>query len=93
MELTDVIGWLILGAVAGSLAGLLVAHKRKGFGMFRNLLLGLLGAVVGGFLFELLGVLQDTEAVRISLGDLVGAVVGSLLLLIALGLLRKAKIA
>jgi uncharacterized membrane protein YeaQ/YmgE (transglycosylase-associated protein family) len=94
MELSfaDVIGWLILGAVAGSLAGLIIARKREGFGAFRNLLLGVVGAVIGGLVFELLGVLQDTDAVTISLGDLVGAVIGSLLVLLALRLVRKRKV-
>ena len=45
-----VIGWLIIGLLAGWLSGEVV--RGKGFGCLGNILLGLIGAVVGGWLFE-----------------------------------------
>ena len=45
-----VIGWLIIGLLAGWLSGEVV--RGKGFGCLGNTLLGLIGAVVGGWLFE-----------------------------------------
>jgi len=46
----SVIGWLLMGALAGWLSGELV--RGRGFGCLGNILLGLIGAVVGGWLFE-----------------------------------------
>lgn len=41
------IGMIIIGAIAGYIAGLL--FKGKGFGFLKNMLLGIAGSVVGGF--------------------------------------------
>jgi len=46
----SVLGWLLMGMLAGWLSGELV--RGKGFGCLGNVLLGLIGAVVGGWLFE-----------------------------------------
>ena len=72
------IGALILGLVAGFLARALMPG-RDPMGFFMTILLGLAGAVVGFLLFtELLGI-GDNEA--FDLGGLIGAVIGSMLLL------------
>jgi uncharacterized membrane protein YeaQ/YmgE (transglycosylase-associated protein family) len=74
--------WLIVGALAGSLAGLLVTRKKAGFGYGLNLAVGLAGAVIGGLLFKVfrinLGVLGG---ISISTEDLIEGVLGSLVLL------------
>ena len=51
VSLTQFIVWIIVGLLGGSIAGLVVRRDRKGFGVWRNLGLGLLGALVGGLLF------------------------------------------
>ncbi len=86
MEVTisDLLVWLIVGLLAGSLAGLLVKRSKQGFGRLANLGLGLVGAVVGGFLFDLLRIDLGLANISISLQDIVAALVGSLLFLIAL---------
>ena len=48
-----IIAWLVVGLVAGWLAG--VVMKGSGYGVVVDLIVGLVGAVVGGFLFSLLG--------------------------------------
>ena len=70
----SIIGWLILGLVAGALARLLVPG-RDPMGWLGTLLLGLAGSLVGGFLADLL---FDDEAV-----GLLGSVVGAVLVLLA----------
>jgi len=50
----ELFAWLIVGALAGSLAGILITRKREGLGGFTNLGVGLAGAVLGGLLFKLL---------------------------------------
>ena len=73
------IGALILGLVAGYIAKALVPGPDPG-GFFVTILLGLAGSLVGFFLFtELLGI-GDSEA--LDLGGLIGAVIGTVLLLV-----------
>ena len=47
-SLDQVIVWIIIGLLGGSLAGLMITRERKGFGILRNLGVGLVGALVGG---------------------------------------------
>lgn len=90
VSLWQLISWLIVGALAGSLAGWLVTSRRQGFGMPVNLAIGLLGGIVGGFLFNALNIpLLGLEALQISARDIVAAFVGSLILLGVLTLIRR----
>ena len=74
------IGAIILGLVAGFIAKALLPGDDPG-GFFVTILLGLAGAVVGFFLFtELLGI-GDNE--MFDLGGLVGAIIGTMILLFA----------
>jgi uncharacterized membrane protein YeaQ/YmgE (transglycosylase-associated protein family) len=47
-SLTQFIVWIIVGLIAGSLTGFLITWQREGFGLLRNLGVGLVGALVGG---------------------------------------------
>jgi uncharacterized membrane protein YeaQ/YmgE (transglycosylase-associated protein family) len=89
VSLDELIVWIIIGLLGGSLAGLIIKRERKGFGALRNLGLGLAGALVGGLLFRLLGLFQELDKVTISLRDVAAAVVGSLLVLAALWLVQR----
>lgn len=77
------LSWLIIGAIAGWLAG--VFTKGGGFGLVSNVILGIVGAVVGGFLFGLLGF----EAVNF-FGSLITATVGAVVLLSVIRLIKTA---
>jgi len=72
-----VIGWLLIGLLAGWLSGKVV--RGKGFGCLGNTLLGLIGAVVGGWLFEQLHI--ETFGF---MGSLAAATVGAVVV-VALG--------
>ena len=85
----QVIVWIIVGLIGGSLAGLLIKRDRKGFGFIQNLCVGLVGALVGGFLFRALRLFPGLDKVSISLRDIVSALVGSLIVLGALWLWRR----
>ena len=50
------IGWLLVGLIAGWLAG--KGSRGRGFGCIANVLLGLVGAVLGGWIFSQLGILR-----------------------------------
>ena len=87
----QLIVWIVVGLIGGGLAGSLVTWERSGFGLLRNLVLGLAGAVIGGLLFRLFNILPALNKVAVSLRDIVAAVVGSLIVLIALWLFRRAR--
>jgi uncharacterized membrane protein YeaQ/YmgE (transglycosylase-associated protein family) len=82
--------WIIVGALAGSLAGLLVTRKKQGFGHIFNLAVGLAGALIGGVAFKLfrinLGILGE---VTITLEEVIKAFLGSLLFLAIIWFVRR----
>ena len=88
-SLAQFITWIVMGLLGGSLAGLIITRERKGFGLARNMGLGLAGAIVGGLLFRLLGLLPGLDQISISLRDVVAAFVGSLIILAAIGLWQR----
>jgi len=81
--------WIVIGLVGGSLASRLITWDNTGFGRWRNLVLGLIGAVIGGLLFRTFGIWPDLDRYSVSLRDVVAAVVGSLIVLGVLWLWRK----
>ena len=85
-SLSQVVVWIIVGLLGGSLAGLMITRERKGFGILRNLGIGLIGALVGGQLFRMLGIFPDLDRVAVSLRDVVAALIGSFLVLAVIGL-------
>ena len=83
-SLDEIVVWVIVGLIGGSLAGRLIAWDRQGFGLLRNLGLGLVGALIGGVVFRLSGLLSSLDRVSISLRDVVAAFAGSLVVLAGL---------
>ncbi len=51
----SVIAWIIIGLIAGWLAG--TVSRGRGFGCIANIILGMVGAVLGGWIFLKLGIL------------------------------------
>jgi uncharacterized membrane protein YeaQ/YmgE (transglycosylase-associated protein family) len=90
-SLSQAIVWIVVGLIGGSLAGLLITWERKGFGLLRNLVLGLAGALVGGLVFRMIGLLPALDRVTISLRDVVAAFLGSLLVLAGLWIWQRAS--
>jgi uncharacterized membrane protein YeaQ/YmgE (transglycosylase-associated protein family) len=78
-----VFAWIVIGLVAGWLAARITGAER---GLLRNLVVGLLGAILGGFLFTKLGlhVMPDFW------GQLITAVIGAVVLLFLLQAVRRA---
>ena len=81
-----IISWLVFGALAGWVASL-IAGTNRGQGWLANILVGIVGAVVGGFLWALL--FDDEVDFGWSIGSFVVAVVGALVLLAVLNLVRR----
>lgn len=78
----SILWFLIIGAIAGWLAGLLM--KGKGFGLFGNIVIGCIGALLGGFLFGLFGISSGSL-----LGSLITALVGAVVLIYVVRLVKK----
>lgn len=85
----ELLVWLVVGLLAGSFAGMAVKRKREGFGRYTNLAIGLAGALIGGFLFDLLRIDLGLAQISVSLQDVLAAFVGSLLFLAALASVRR----
>ena len=60
-----IIAWLILGLLAGWLAGKL--SRGRGFGCIADIVLGLLGSVIGGWVFTKLGIVSPANSFLYSL--------------------------
>lgn len=89
VNIADVAVWIVVGMLAGTLAGLIVKRRKAGYGHLANLGLGLLGALVGGYLFDLFGIAPGLDNISISLRDIVAALFGALLLLVLLHYARS----
>lgn len=80
MDVGEIIGALVLGALAGFLARALLPGKQE-MGFVMTILLGLAGAFVGFLIFtELLGIGDED---KFDLGGLIGAIIGAMILLFA----------
>jgi uncharacterized membrane protein YeaQ/YmgE (transglycosylase-associated protein family) len=79
----DLIAWLIVGAIAGWLAGLLV--KGYGFGIAGNIAVGVVGALIAGWLLPRLGVLIGGGLIA----AIINAVIGAVILLLIVGLINS----
>ena len=85
MEPQTILIWLVIGAVAGFLAGLIM--EGGGFGLIGNIIVGILGAAVAGYLFPRLGVsipISDPIIRAITVST-----VGAVILLFVIGLVRR----
>lgn len=83
MDLTGLLIFLAIGAVAGWLAGKVM--KGSGFGLVGNIAVGIVGAVLGGMLFGLLGITAGGL-----IGSIAMATVGAIVLLYVVSLIKKA---
>jgi uncharacterized membrane protein YeaQ/YmgE (transglycosylase-associated protein family) len=90
----EVITWLIVGALAGSLAGMVVKWRREGFGPLMNLAIGLVGGLIGGIAFKILKInLGVVGGINVTSEDVVEAFVGALIFLAAVWVIRKLRAA
>lgn len=80
--------WLIIGALAGTLAARLVTRRKRGYGFAHNLVLGLIGAVVGGLIFDLLDIRIGGDIV-LTFSDLLAAFIGSVVVIAMWTFLRR----
>jgi uncharacterized membrane protein YeaQ/YmgE (transglycosylase-associated protein family) len=85
MALETILVWLLIGAIAGWLAGVVV--KGYGFGLVGNIVVGILGAVIGGWLFGAMGI-----AATGILGAIAGATFGAIFLLFVIRMVKRSGV-
>jgi uncharacterized membrane protein YeaQ/YmgE (transglycosylase-associated protein family) len=84
MDVQSLIIWLIVGAIAGWLAGMVV--KGGGFGLIGDIVVGIVGALIAGWLLPQLGIVIGGGIV----GAIIDAFIGAVILLIVLRLIKRA---
>ena len=82
MSITSLLLFVVIGAVAGWLAGKIM--KVVGFGLVGNIIVGIIGSFIGGFMFKGLGITAGGM-----FGSFIFALVGALLLLYIVKLIKK----
>jgi uncharacterized membrane protein YeaQ/YmgE (transglycosylase-associated protein family) len=83
MEAQSIIIWLIVGAIAGWLAGMVV--KGGGFGLIGDIVVGIIGAVIAGWLLPRIGIVLGVGFVA----AVIDAFIGAVILLIVLRLVKR----
>jgi uncharacterized membrane protein YeaQ/YmgE (transglycosylase-associated protein family) len=78
-----VIVWLIVGAIAGWLAGLIV--KGGGFGLIGNIVVGIIGAIVAGWILPLFGVLIGGGF----FAQVINAAIGAIIVLLVVAFIKR----
>ena len=81
-----IIAWIIVGAIAGWLAGLIV--RGFGFGLLGNIVVGIIGAFLAGWLLPMLGIGFSLGSPIVT--SIVYAMIGAIVLLVLIGLIKRA---
>jgi uncharacterized membrane protein YeaQ/YmgE (transglycosylase-associated protein family) len=81
----SILAWIILGLIAGFIGSKLV--NKTGEGVFLDIILGIIGAVVGGWVFQYFG---SAGVTGLNVYSLVVAVIGSVIVLVLYHLIRRA---
>jgi uncharacterized membrane protein YeaQ/YmgE (transglycosylase-associated protein family) len=84
MDAQSIIIWLIVGAVAGWLAGMVV--KGGGFGLIGDIVVGIVGALIAGWLLPQLGLAIGGGIVA----AIINAFIGAVILLVVIRLIKRA---
>jgi uncharacterized membrane protein YeaQ/YmgE (transglycosylase-associated protein family) len=82
-DMSAFIIWIVVGGLAGWLAGLIV--RGFGFGLIGNIVVGIVGAFIAGWLLPQLGIVIGSGFVR----AVINATIGAVILLVVVGLIRR----
>ncbi len=83
MAVQTLLVWLVVGAVAGWLAGLIV--RGYGFGLIGNIVVGIVGAFIAGWLLPRIGLAIGGGIIA----EIINAMIGAIILLVIIGLVRR----
>lgn len=85
-----IISWIVLGAIAGYLAGFLVRGDEN-LGVIGHIVLGIVGALVGGFLARVVLGIDPIDG-ALDLGSIVTAVIGAVIVVWVVGMLTGRRV-
>lgn len=80
-----ILAWIVLGAIAGWLASMIMKTNEEQ-GTVANIIIGIIGAVIGGFIFDMLG---GSDVNGFNLYSLIVATIGAVILIAILKAFRK----
>ena len=83
MDVQALIIWLIVGAIAGWLAGMVV--KGSGYGLIGDIIVGILGGLIAGWLLPQVGIVIGSGIIA----AIIDAFIGAVILLIVLRLIKR----
>ncbi len=81
----DLLGWIVVGALAGWIASMIVGKNHK-MGLLANIVVGVIGAFIGGFIVNLIG---GDGITGFNLWSILVATGGAVVLLTLINLVRK----
>ena len=91
--LVTIIAWIVLGAIAGWIAGLLVRGDER-WGVVGHIVLGIVGALVGGFVANALGFGSGREGGDVvNLQSIIVAIIGAVLVVVVVNTLSRRRVA
>ena len=82
IDFEAIIAWIIIGGIAGWMAGLIV--EGYGFGLVGNIVIGIIGAAIASLITPLIGLNIETK-----LGHFIAATLGAIVLLVLVEALRR----
>ena len=81
----SIIGWIVIGALAGWIASMIMG-RNESMGWLENIIVGIVGALVGGFVWGLIS--GDEFVSSFSIGTLLIAILGAIVILFIWGAIR-----
>jgi uncharacterized membrane protein YeaQ/YmgE (transglycosylase-associated protein family) len=84
MDVQSIIIWIIVGAIAGWLAGMVV--KGGGFGLIGDIIVGIVGAIIAGWLLPQIGIVIGSGIIA----AIIDAFIGAVILLLIIKLIKRA---
>jgi uncharacterized membrane protein YeaQ/YmgE (transglycosylase-associated protein family) len=89
MSAIDIIGWIVIGLIAGWLASMIMG--RGGYGLVGDIVVGLIGAVIGGLIADLLNIGGPSASNPFSWVSLIFAIIGAIILIAILRALAPGR--
>jgi uncharacterized membrane protein YeaQ/YmgE (transglycosylase-associated protein family) len=91
--LVTIIAWIVLGAIAGWIAGLLVRGDER-WGVVGHIVLGIVGAFVGGFLADALGFGKGAAGGGdvVNIYSIIVAVIGAVIVVVLFNMLTRRRV-
>ncbi len=90
--LVTIIAWIVLGAIAGWIAGMLVRGDER-WGVLGHIVLGIVGALVGGFLANALGFGSGREGGDVvNIQSIIVAIIGAVIVVLVVNMLTRRRV-